>query len=165
MSKPQNSRAREGGFTGNPPTPQPGGLDTAGPEHTGGRQPTPPSQFRLFTLLRGIRVIPGLPFSFRYVPAWLAMQENPLHQPLAQPPDLFSRYHLLLANPLHILHDTGCCWSGGRVAGAGERTGHRGGQSTIRKYTDRLRKKKAHGKKINHSTFRVDTDYPDRMRW
>ena len=36
MSKPQNSRAREGGFTGNPPTPQPGGLDTAGPEHTGG---------------------------------------------------------------------------------------------------------------------------------
>jgi len=36
VSKPENSRAREGGFTGNPPTTLPGGLDPAGPEHKGG---------------------------------------------------------------------------------------------------------------------------------
>jgi hypothetical protein len=42
VSNLQNSRAREGGFTGNPPTPQPGGLEPAGPEHKGGLGSQPP---------------------------------------------------------------------------------------------------------------------------
>ena len=33
--------------------------------------------------------------------------KRPRHQPLAQPLDLPTRCHLLIANPLHILHDVG----------------------------------------------------------